>query len=562
MNLKWEFSNTDLELAQKIASKYNISNLLAKILVNKQIIVDEQINQFLNPTRNDFHDPYDMPDMGKAVERIIKAIETNEKVCIYGDYDADGITSTTVLKKYLLDRGLDCGYYIPNRIEEGYGLNLKAIETIYNQGYTLIITVDCGISSVKEVDYAKSLGMDVIVTDHHEPQGQIPECIAVIDCKRKDNKYECPHLAGVGVAFKLTQAISQKLNLDEKEHLKYLDIVCIGTISDIVPLVDENRVIAKLGLKLVGQTRNPGLKELINSCGYKEINSMAVSFGIAPRINACGRMGHEKDAIELFLTDDIIEAKKITEKLNNYNRERQDIEKSIFEEVLQIIKEKHLDKKNAIVVGKDNWHHGVIGIVSSKITDMYYKPSILVCFDGEEGNGSGRSIPGFNLHDALNQTNQYLSKYGGHSMACGLTLKTSDFNKFVKDFESLANEAHLENLQPILTINQEISNQDLTLATVESLKCLEPFGEANPVPYFLYKNLKVDSIRSLSEGKHLKLTLRDNSTVVNAIGFNLGNLADEFIIGDKIDCVCTLEINEFNGYKNIQLNLKDIRKSY
>lgn len=346
------------------------------------------IKIFLDPKRKDFHNPYLMPDMEKAVDRIVKAIETKEKVIVYGDYDVDGITSITVLKKFLQERGLETGYYIPNRLNEGYGLNKKAIEKIASEGYTLIITVDCGISGIEEIEYAYSLGMEVIVTDHHEPLEKLPNAVAIIDCKRKDNKYPFNSLAGVGVAFKLTQALSQRLNIDEKESLKYLDIVCLGTISDIVPLIDENRVIAKLGLKLAEVTKNPGLKSLFTVAGYKEINSNSISFGIAPRINACGRMGHEVEALKLFLSNDNDEVLSITEKLNSYNHERQEIEKRIFEEAIEKIEKENLEKNNAIVIGSENWHHGVIGIVASKITDLYFKPSILVCFDGNEGKGS------------------------------------------------------------------------------------------------------------------------------------------------------------------------------
>ena len=311
-------------------TKHGVSELLATVLVNREITDDEEIKVFLNPTRSDFHDPYLMPDMQKAVNRIIKAIENDEKVMIYGDYDVDGITSITVLKKYLKERGLLAGHRIPNRLKEGYGLNETAIREIANQGYKLIITVDCGISGNNEIDLAYSLGMEVVVTDHHEPLEILPNALAIIDCKRKDNKYPFKSLAGVGVVFKLIQAINIKLGLDEKEYLKYLDIVSIGTISDIVPLVDENRVIAKLGLKLAEVTKIPGLKSLLISAGYKEVNSNTVSFGIAPRINACGRMGHEEEALNLFLTENLVEANKITENLNKYNRERQEIEKRIF----------------------------------------------------------------------------------------------------------------------------------------------------------------------------------------------------------------------------------------
>lgn len=562
MNRKWEFYNQDENLVQKIAKEHNISELLSAILVNRNITDKKDIDVFLNPTRKDFHNPYLMPDMEQAVDRILMAIDKKEKVIIYGDYDVDGITSITVIKKFLKERGLDVGYYIPNRLDEGYGLNKEAVEKIANEGYTLIITVDCGISGIEEIKYAYEKGMEVIVTDHHEPLEELPKCVAVIDCKRKDNKYPFKNLAGCGVVFKLTQAISQKLNLDEKEYLKYLDIVCVGTISDIVPLVDENRVIAKLGLKLVEQTRNPGLKALLVASGYKEVNSNTVSFGIAPRINACGRMGKEEEALKLFLTENIVEAGNITDKLNKYNRERQEIEKRIFKEALSKIEKQHLDQNNVIVVGSENWHHGVIGIVASKITELYFKPSILICFEGNEGKGSGRSIPGFDLHEALCESSEYLEKYGGHEMAVGLSLKKENFQKFADKFEEIAKKAHTEEIESVINIDEEITLKDVNIETVESLKALEPFGEANKLPVFIYKNLKIDSIRALSEGKHLKLTLKDGNTIINGIGFNMGKYAEEFRISDKIDVLGVLEINSFNGRDTIQINMRDIRKSY
>lgn len=562
MNKKWEFYNSDENKVKEISEKFNISELLATVLLNRKIVNDEDVKLFLNPTRNDFHDPYLMPDMKKAVDRIIEAINKKEKTIIYGDYDVDGITSITVLSKFLKDRNLEVGSYIPNRLEEGYGLNKNAIKKIADEGYKLIITVDCGISGTEEIDYAYSLGMEVIITDHHEPLDVLPKALAVIDCKRKDNKYPFNSLAGVGVAFKLIQAIGIKLGLEEKEYLKFLDIVCIGTISDIVPLIDENRVIAKLGLKLVENTRSPGVKALLNAAAYKEVTSNTVSFGIAPRINACGRMGHERDALDLFLTENIVEANRITEKLNEYNRQRQDIEKRIFDEAISKINKENLIDNNAIVVGSENWHHGVIGIVASKITELYFKPSILICFEGEEGKGSGRSIPGFDLHAALCTTSDYLEKYGGHEMAVGLSLKKNKFENFREEFEKIAKEAHTEDFVSVIKIDKEINLKDVTLENVKQLKLLEPFGESNKTPIFIYKNLKIDSIRALSEGKHLKLTLKDGNSIINAIGFNMGNYSNEFLIGDKIDVIGLLEINTFNGIENVQINMKDLRKSY
>ncbi len=562
MNKKWEFYNSDENKIKEISEKFNISELLSTVLINRDIVDEEVVKLFLNPTRNDFHDPYLMPDMKIAVDRIIKAIKNQEKTIIYGDYDVDGITSITVLTKFLKERGLEVGTYIPNRLDEGYGLNKEAIKQIADEGYKLIITVDCGISGTVEVDYAYELGMEVIVTDHHEPLEDLPKALAVIDCKRKDNKYPFNSLAGVGVAFKLIQAIGMKLELEEKEYLKYLDIVCIGTISDIVPLVDENRVIAKLGLKLVEQTRSPGVRALLNAAGYNQVNSNTVSFGIAPRINACGRMGHERDALDLFLTENIVQANSITEKLNEYNKQRQNIEKRIFEEALLKIEQEKNEEKNAIVLGSENWHHGVIGIVSSKITELYFKPSILICFEENKGKGSGRSVPGFDLHGALCNTSEYLEKYGGHEMAVGLSLKKENFEKFKIAFQKITEQANIEELVPVIKIDKEITLKDITIENVKNLKLLEPFGESNKTPIFIYRNLKIDSIRALSEGKHLKLTLKDGNAIINAIGFNMGKYTEEYLIGDRIDVIGLLEINSFNGIENVQINMKDLRKSY
>lgn len=545
MNKKWEFYGENSEEIIDIAKKHNISELLTKILVNRGITDDKEIDTFLNPTRNDFYDPYLMLDMDKAVERIIKAINNQEKVMIYGDYDVDGITSITVLKKFLEERGLKTGHYIPNRLEEGYGLNENAIRSIAEQKYTLMITVDCGISGIEEVELANQLGIETIITDHHEQSESLPNAYAIINAKRKDSQYPFRGLAGCGAVFKLIQAISLRLGLEEKEFLKYLDIVCVGTISDIVPLVDENRVIAKLGLKLVAQTRNIGLRELILQSGYKKIDSNTISFGVAPRINACGRMGYQEEALDLFLTNNIEEARKITTRLNSYNLERQTKEKDIFEQAIKELEKEDIEKLNTIVLSGDNWHHGVIGIVASKLTEKFYKPTILICFEDNIGKGSGRSLPGFDLHEALVETSAYLEKYGGHEMAVGLSLKKEKYNDFKLAFEEIAKSKNIQQIIPVIKIDSIITAKDVNKKTIQDLEMLEPFGEKNKNPIFVYKNLKIDSIRALSEGKHLKLTLKDDNLLINAIGFNLGYLSEEYLIGDKIDIAGNLEINKY-----------------
>ena len=560
MNKKWQIYETNEVESERISKKYNLNKLLASILINRNI-KEEQIKTFLEPTRQNFHNPFLMPDMEIAVNRIIKSINNKEKVIIYGDYDVDGITSITVLKSFLEDRGMNVDYYIPNRLEEGYGLNIPAVEKISNQKYDLMITVDCGISAVKEIEYANSLGIETIVTDHHEVGEELPNALAVVDAKRKDNEYPCRDLAGVGVVFKLIQALGMRLNIEEKEYLKFLDIVCVGTISDIVPLVDENRVITKLGLLLVKQTKNMGLKSLLISSGYKNIDSNTISFGVAPRINACGRMGHAEEALKLFLAKDIYEVNRLTQLLNDYNKIRQEKEKSIYEEAIKQIEEKQLFNKNAIIVGGENWHHGVIGIVSSKITDLYFKPSILLCYEDDFAKGSGRSIPGFDLHDALMKCQDSIERFGGHAMAIGITIKKENFEKFSEEVEKIAEDAKINEIIPIINIDAKIDLNEISKEMVQSLKQLEPFGEGNKTPIFAFKNLKIGSIRSLTEGKHIKMTLKDGNTIIDAIGFNLGCLADEYRIGDKIDVVGSLEINSFNGIDSLQINLKDVMKS-
>lgn len=424
-----------------------------------------------------------------------------------------------------------------------------------------MITVDCGISGIEDVEYANSLKLDTIVTDHHEPLDILPNALAVIDPKIQESMYPFRELAGVGVVFKLIQALSITLKLDAKEYLKYLDLVCLGTISDIVPLTSENRVITKLGLKLIETHKNLGLKYLIESSGCKKIDSGVVSFGIAPRINACGRMGAAEDALKLFITNNLEEINFLTNKLNEYNRQRQDTEKKIMDEAIDEIEKNHEQEKDIIVLSSKGWHHGVIGIVSSKITDMYLKPSILLCEEDGICKGSGRSITGLDLHEALNTVNVYLEKYGGHAMAVGVSVKKEKFEDFKKAINIYIKGLNLQDIKPIINIDMEVNLKELSLDIVKDLRKLEPFGEANEMPIFIIKNLKIESIRAITEGKHLKLRLREENFQIDAIGFNLGEYAEAYKLGDKVDIVGNLDINSYSGMESIQMNLKDISKS-
>lgn len=563
MTNKWIVKEINNEKVELLKEKFNLSNLVAKILSNRNILgremQEDDIKKFLNPTRDDFYDPFLLPDMEQAVERIEQAINNNEKILIYGDYDADGITSTTILIKFFKEIGVEVDKYIPNRLEEGYGINNKALEEIKNRGIDLIITVDTGITANDQVKYANELGLDVIITDHHEPSDEIPKAVAVIDAKRKNNQYPFNQLAGCGIAFKLTQAISIKRKLDPSKYLKNLDIVSIGTISDLVPLVDENRVIVKLGLMLVKQTKNIGLRKLLLKSQLKEVDSTSISFGITPRINAAGRLGNQYDALNLFITEDVKEAERLSEVLNSYNIERQKIGNKIYEEAISQLKD---EEKNCIILGKEDWHHGVIGIVSSKITEKFNKPSILLCFENNIAKGSGRSVPGFDLYKAISSTKEYLLGFGGHTMACGLSLTVENFEKLKKEITKYIDEnLDISKLEKEIYIDEILTIDDLDIEEIKELKSLEPFGEENQEPIIMYENVEINGIRTLSENKHLKLSLKKNDKIIDAIGFNLGELAEKYKIGDTIDIVGNIEINSFNGKDLIQIRLIDIRKA-
>ena len=568
MKKKWKQKNDDeirntneLERCRQIDKKFDTGMIVATILNDMHFKDDKEIEKFLKPKRTDFYNPFFMPDMEKAVSRITKALKNNENITIFGDYDADGITSTTILKRFFHDINKECNVYIPNRLNEGYGLNKNAIKKLSEDGTNLIITVDCGITAIEETKYAKELGIDIVITDHHESGEEIPDAEAVVDCKRKDNKYPFRELAGCGVAFKLTQALCKNLELNENQALKYLDIACVGTISDVVPLVDENRVIVKLGMLLLKQTKNLGLKQIINNAHFKEFNSMSVAFGITPRINACGRLGHQDEALELFTTDNQEKATELAKKMDEYNIQRQLEEKRIYDEAITLLQEEAQTNgiTNCIVLGHENWNPGVIGIVSSRITEKFYKPSILVCFDKDIAKGSGRSIEGFDLHKALMKCDKYLTNYGGHSLAAGLSLNTKDFEKFKNMINEYA-EKNIkdEDLIPTINIDLKLEDSQLNIEDVEELKLLEPFGQSNEEPIFMITNLKVVSIKTLSDGKHLKLYLK-NQNYLDAIGFNLGERANELKIGDTIDIVGNLNINDFNNTKKVQMLLKDFK---
>ena len=556
----WNLKKYDNNLVEKIREEYKVSEIMAKLLISRDIEFND-IDNFLNGTLDDLNDPYEIKDMDKFVKRVNEAIKNKEKICIYGDYDVDGITSITIMYKFLTKLGADIMYYLPDRLIEGYGINNNALKEIKNKGVSLIITVDCGITAIEEVKFAKELGLDVCITDHHECAPELPDALAIVNPKRKDDTSSFKLLAGVGVAFKCISAIAIKYNLDKDEYLKYLDIVSIGTISDIVPLIGENRIISKYGLKMMENTENIGLKALLKLVSAKEIDSMMVSFGMAPRINACGRMGNASAAVKLLLEKDKNTAEKIALELDNLNQERKNVETIIFNDAMEIIKEKNLESKNSIVLYKDSWHNGVIGIVASRLVNMYYKPVILLTKENGIIRGSGRCPAGFSIYDALTDCKDKLIQFGGHELAAGLSVQEDMLEEFIQSFEEASLKRKDAISEQIINIDAQIERKDLNIQIIKDIRALKPYGQSNQLPIFVYKNLKVNAIRTIKDDKHLKLVLKDDKSLIDAVGFSMGPRRDEIRIGDKIDVVGNVEVNTYNTPKTIQLVLQDFKKS-
>ena len=557
MQKVWNIKKYNEEEIDKISNKYNISKCLAKLLKSREV---EDIDMYLNGTLKDLRDPFLLKDMQKIVDRIKLAINKKEKICIYGDYDVDGITSITIMYKFLSDLGLDVMYYLPDRLQEGYGVNNEALDKIKKEGVSLVITVDCGITAIDEVEYAKSLGLDIAITDHHECTENLPTALAIINPKQKDDNYPFKMFAGVGVAFKVLSALAISLNMESESYLKYLDIVAIGTISDIVPLLDENRIISKEGLKQVANTKNEGIKAMLRVINFKDIDSTMVSFGMAPRINACGRMGDASIAVKLLLEESEENAKELAEKLDSLNIKRQEVEKNIFEEAVNTIENEGYTQKNSIVLYNENWHNGVIGIVASRLVNIYNKPVVLFTKENDVVRGSGRCPNGFSLYDALTESKEYLIQFGGHELAAGMSIEEENIPLFREEFEKIVTQ-NMKDLVQVIDVDMEIKKSDLGVQILKDINRIKPYGQANNTPLFLYKGLKIHSIRTLKEEKHLKFTLQDERVLLEALAFSQGARRDEVRLGDKIDVLCNVEINSYNTPRTIQLILQDFKKT-
>lgn len=559
---KWLLKEFDKSRVLEISRTFGISPLTSIVLYNRGVRENEQIKNFLSKDLGTMYDPFLMRDMDKAVKRINAAKEAGEKITIYGDYDVDGITAIAILYKYLAGLGIDVDYYVPDRMQEGYGVNRDALDKIKTRGSSLIITVDTGITAVEECEYATKIGLDVIVTDHHECKERIPDVYAAIDPKRKDCKYPFKSLAGVGVVFKLIQALDKNSSLFELME-DYADLMCLGTVADISPLVDENRVIVTEGLKRFKRTKNVGLKALIDvSTNGKAITTSTIGYIIAPRINASGRLGCASRSVELFLTDDEENALKLANSLCEENSLRQQTEQKMFKEALEYIEEHpEVKEDKIIVIPHENWHHGIVGIVSSKITEKFYKPSILLAIDGDEAKGSGRSVSGFNLFGALESCSNLLEKFGGHELAAGLTIKSSNIEEFRKKINEYSKDKISESmLVPTVMLDAAIKVPYITIDTVHDINRLQPFGVDNPTPAFAVRNIKIHKISVMSEGKHLRMTLLKEGKYLDAVGFGMGEYYHHLEEGDFIDVAFALDINDYKGFQNVQLILKDIKK--
>ncbi|HBF38501.1 MAG TPA: single-stranded-DNA-specific exonuclease RecJ [Firmicutes bacterium] len=564
MSKKWKLIENISNNASQFAQELAISPLLAHLICNRGITDVTAAKDFLLPTLEQLHDPFFFKDMKRAVERLKQAIDKQETVLIYGDYDVDGITSISlmirVLSKHLPGKLI---YYTPKRLEEGYGLHLSSLDKALSKGVTLIITVDCGISAIEEALFLKSKGIDLIITDHHEPKDSLPEAFALIDPKIADSGYPFPQLAGVGVTFKLLQGLAAELPEITERLLANLDLVAFGTVADIVPLLEENRVLVKYGLEKIQKTNNVGLQALIQGAALqeREITSGHIGYLLAPRVNAAGRMANPCLGVKLFLTNDPIQAMDLAKELEKENQKRQEIESQVLQEAKkQIEADPVFENEHAFVLAGEHWHLGVIGIVASKLVEIYNKPVILIGLDGEEGRGSGRSIQGFNLFNALEHCEQHMIKFGGHEFAAGLSIKRENIPAFREAFlKEAKTNLPSEALIPSIQIEGLIELNGITLDLVRELGKLAPCGSSNPTPVLGCKSLDLVGYKSVGEnGKHLKLKVSDHHVVCEGIGFNMGFIQPELATTSEVDVAFSLEENNWNGNIQVQLNLKDV----
>ena len=558
MERRWLVKAYNPIVQKKLSDALNINPIVAQLLINRHITTVEHANRFLRADLSMLHNPFLLTDMDKTVERILEAQRNNEKILIYGDYDVDGVTSGALLKRLLKRLNITAFNYIPHRMEEGYGLNHGVVEFAKGLGIHLIITVDCGINAFGPIAAITKEGIDVIIIDHHEPDGdKIPQALAVIDPKRLDCLYPFKNLSAVGLVAKLAQAIFGFMPEED------LDFVAIGTVADVVLLQDENRIFVKTGLPLIEKSKKLGLQALLEvaKISGKKMKPYYIGFILGPRLNAAGRMDSANIALNLLLSEDIIEAQALAKSLEEHNQSRQKMQNTVVEEALSIIEnEEGLKNQQVIVVQKQGWHKGVLGIVASRIVDKYYRPTVVISIEDGMGTGSARSIEGFHLHEALTSCAASLENYGGHKRAAGLRLRQENIEQFRQEINEFAKESFKEQeFIPTLEIDCEVSFSNIDLSMVELIGSLEPHGEGNPTPIFCSRNLVVKSLPALLGKDTLKFWVTDGGKTYSAVGFGFGNMKDKLKMGSQLDLAYSLGIDDWNKAPTVQLVIKDIK---
>lgn len=557
---KWEVRPLDKERAAAFAQTYGVPFFLAMLMNIRGLDDAAHLREFLGEGEP-LSDPFLLKDMDKAAARITRAVDNMEKIAVYGDYDADGVTSTAMLYSYLETRGADVIFYIPQREGEGYGMNIGAVEYLKEQGVSLIVTVDNGISSVQEVARANELGIDVVVTDHHRPQEVLPDAVAVVDAYRPDDTSPYKHFSGVGIAFKLLMALEDGAGDVEDLLEAYSDLAAIGTIGDIVPLTGENRTLIRVGLERLSQSDRPGVQALLENAGIagKALTSTNVAFTLVPRINATGRMGAPERAVRLLISGYEEEAEVLSEEICADNEERRRVEAEIAEAAFADIEAKGYMKDRVVVVDGENWHHGVIGIVASRVTERCGKPCMIISRGETEAKGSGRSIEGFSLFEAICACGDLLIKFGGHPMAAGITLKPENIEAFRKRINQYAAEHFPQMPTQTVTLDCKLNPAALSVSMAQSLTQLEPFGNGNPQPVFGLFNMELSNVTPVGGGGHLRLTLEKNGAVITAMRFNTKPEELPYHIGDKIDLAVQLEAREFRGQPSLTVIVRDMK---
>jgi single-stranded-DNA-specific exonuclease len=560
----WRIKPKPAGLSLEDQSQLGISSILANMLARRGVCDLKSARLFLEGALAQLHSPMHLAQMDKAVQRLSEAIEKQELILVYGDYDVDGITSTALVLRTLRGAGVrKIIYYIPKRLEEGYGLHRETLEKAVKNGCRLVITVDCGISGVEEAEYLREQGVDLIITDHHEPPEILPPAYAIINPKLLSSEYPWPELAGVGVAFKFLQALAE--NMPEVTECLYenLDLVAMGTIGDVVPLLDENRILVREGLKRLAKTTNIGLQALLKQLRL-DSNTTAeqVAYVIAPRINATGRLNAPTVALQLFLTNDPSVARRLAEELDLANRERQAIEERVLNEALSMLEtDYNPERDRVIVLAGEGWHPGVIGIVASRIVDRYYRPTVMIGLEAGVGRGSARGIPGFNWFKALQACDPLLERYGGHEMAAGLTIKAQQIDELRETLNrNAAQTLGTDALQPFLTVEDRVELPLITLDLARELMRLAPFGSGNPAPILICHDIKVIHGRAVGENsRHLKLKISDGTVTRDGIGFGFGELTDEVVQAGRVDLAFCVGENTWNAVTDVQLVIKDLK---